>query len=589
VTRWVFDLESNGLLDTISTIHCIVLRHVETDEVQTYGPDEIFGALFTLMNAEEVIGHNIIAYDIPALQKVYPGFDILGQVTDTLVLSRLICTTLAEEDSIRHAKNPGAFPRKLTGSHSLKAWGIRMSNHKGDYDGGWENYSEEMLDYCVQDTNVTVSIYKHFMAQGFSQESIDLEHRLAEVCLRIGNNGWTFDEPAAIKLYSTLAQKRQELGGGLDQLFPPWETTENFIPKVNNKKLGYVKGEVFVKRKEIQFNPGSRRHIEFCLTQKYAWKPKKFTNTGHAMIDETVLGGLPYPEAKKLAEYFMIQKRIGQLAEGPQAWLKRLDPDDGRIRHTIVSGGTVSGRAAHRGPNLAQVPKAGLLYGKECRDLFTVPDGWSLLGSDLSGLELRCLAHYLDDGGEYARQILEGDIHTHNQKAAGLDTRDQAKTFIYATMYGGGNQLIGKIAGGGAKKGNALKEAFNKNIPAFAQLKKNLQVAFRRGHLVGLDGRKLFVRSEHKLLSQLLQSSGAIICKKWVDLIDGEINRQYPKDAYIVGWIHDEVQIACRTEEVAQNVGDIARRMAQETGHAFKTKIPIAAEFSVGRTWSDTH
>ena len=282
MTRWVFDLESNGLLDTISTIHCIVLRHIETDEVQTYRPDEIKAALFTLMNAEEVIGHNIIAYDIPALQKVYPGFDILGQVTDTLVLSRLICTTLAEEDSIRHAKNPEAFPRKLTGSHSLKAWGLRMGNHKGDYDGGWENYSEEMLDYCVQDTNVTASIYKHFMAQGFSQESIDLEHRLAEVCLRIGNNGWTFDEPAAIKLYSTLAQKRQELGGGLDQLFPPWETTENFIPKVNNKKLGYVKGEVFVKRKEIQFNPGSRRHIEFCLAQKYAWKPKKFTHTGHA-------------------------------------------------------------------------------------------------------------------------------------------------------------------------------------------------------------------------------------------------------------------------------------------------------------------
>jgi len=289
-----------------------------------------------------------------------------------------------------------------------------------------------------------------------------------------------------------------------------------------------------------------------------------------------------------LAEFFLVQKRIGQLAEGPQAWLKRVD-DDGRIRHTIVSGGTVSGRAAHRGPNLAQVPKCGLPYGSECRSLFTVPEGWCLLGSDLSGLELRCLAHYLDDGGEYAKQVLDGDIHTHNQKAAGLATRDQAKTFIYATMYGGGDQLIGKIAGGNATQGKKLKDNFNKAIPAFAQLQTNLRRAYQRGHLKGLDGRLLNVRSEHKLLSQLLQSSGAVICKKWVDLVDAELTKHHEGDAYIVGWIHDEVQIACKTEEVAADVGDITRRMAQEAGVALKTKIPITSEHSVGATWASTH
>jgi DNA polymerase-1 len=589
MTRWVWDLESDGLLDKISKIHCIVLRHVETNEVQTYGPDEIKAAMFTLMNAEEVIGHNIIAYDIPALQKVYPGFEILGKITDTLVLSRLVEANLAEKDSIRHAKDPEKFSKRLTGSHSLKAWGLRLGDYKGDYDGGWENYSQEMLDYCVQDTQVTKVLYKYCMSRGFSEQSIALEHSLAHICDKIGNNGWTFDESKATELYALLAQKRNELQQGLDKLFPPWEITEEFIPKRNNKTLGYEEGVPFIKRKMIEFNPSSRRHIEFCLRQKYAWKPSKFTGTGHAQIDETVLGKLPYPEAKKLAEYFMIDKRVGQLAEGPQAWLKKVDAD-GKIRHTIVSGGTVSGRAAHRGPNLAQVPKSGLSYGRKCRELFTVPDGWFLTGSDLSGLELRCLAHYLNDGGEYAQQILEGDIHTHNQKAAGLATRDQAKTFIYATMYGGGDALIGKIAKGGAPQGKKLKENFNKNIPAFGLLLQRLKAAHdKRGHLIGLDGRKLFIRSEHKLLSQLLQSSGAITCKKWVELTYNEINRQHQDNAYIVGWIHDEIQVACRTQEIAEDVGHISRRMAQETGSYFETKIPITAEYSVGRTWADTH
>ncbi len=590
--RWIWDLESDGLLDTISKIHCIVLRNVETDEVQKYGPDEeeIKAAMFVLMNAEEVIGHNIICYDIPALQKVYPGFDILGQVTDTLVLSQLIFTQLSDKDGIKANRDPESFPRRLIGSHSLKAWGLRLKNLKGDYDGGWENFSQEMLDYCVQDTSVTKDLYELAMSKGFSQQSIDLEHLMASICDRIGNNGWTFDKYKAQVLYGKLAQLRSDIEQGLDELFEPWETVETFVPKRNNKTLGYIEGEPFEKRKTIHFNPGSRRHIEFCLTKKYGWKPKKFTNTGHAQIDETVLGGLQYVEAQKLADFFLLQKRIGQLAEGPQAWLKRLD-DDGRIRHRIVACGTVSGRAAHRSPNLAQVPKVGLKFGKECRELFTVPDGWFLVGSDLSGLELRCLAHYLKDDGVYAKQILEGDIHTYNQKAAGLATRDESKRFIYSTMYGGGDQLIGKIAGGGAKRGKELKAAFNKNIPAFAQLQNGLRSAFdKRGYIKGLDGRHLMVRSEHKLLSQLLQSAGAIICKQWVALCDREINLKLgPDQAYIVGWIHDEIQVACKTEEVAENVGNIATRMARETGETLKVNLPISAEYSVGRTWAHTH
>ena len=588
MTRWVFDLESDGLLPTVSKIHCIVLRNVETNEVKTYDGDMIGDGLFLLMNAEEVIGHNIIAYDIPCIQKLYPNFDILGKVTDTLIMSRLIATTLAEKDTIRYHKDRESFPRRMVGSHSLKAWGLRLKNLKDDYEGGWAEYSQEMLDYCVQDTGVTYDLYHKLMSANFSQQSIDLEHLMATICNRIGNNGWTFDKYKAQVLYGKLAQERAEIEHGLEELFEPWEVTEVFIPKRNNKTLGYIKDEPFEKKKTIHFNPSSRRHIEHCLRSKYNWKPKKFTDGGHAQIDESVLSKLDYPEAQKLARYFMLQKRIGQLSEGSQGWLKKVD-DDGRIRHTIVPGGTISGRASHRNPNLAQVPKVGLEFGKECRELFTVPDGWCLVGADLSGLELRCLASFLNDGGEYAKQILEGDIHTYNAKAFGVD-RSTAKTLVYALIYGSGDQNLGKIAGGGAKLGKQLKADFNKNIPAFGQLQEKLKKAHNRGYLVGLDGRKLYVRSEHKLLSQLLQSAGAIICKQWVAFCDQQINEQYGSEqAYIVGWIHDEIQIACKNEDIGNGVGNITSRMARETGETLKVKIPIGSEYSVGRTWAATH
>lgn len=593
--RLIFDIETNGLLDTMGKIHCIgILNASETDRRVDankvfHGSEGIREALKLLSEADEIIGHNIINFDIPAIKKIYPDWDTKARVTDTIVLSRLVHADLMNEDATS-VSLPDDFQKRLWGSHSLKAWGLRMGTMKGDYDGGWDFCSQEMLDYCKQDVTVTYKLYKKLMADArdFSDESIELEHKMAAICDEIGNNGWTFDVDAANALYAELAKKRIELEKELAALFEPWEIHEQFIPKRDNKTLGYKKGEPFTKVKVIEFNPNSRAHIAKCLKDKYGWKPKDYTPSGQAKIDETILIKLPYPEAKKLAEYFLIQKRIAMLAEGSQGWLKVCDKD-GRIRHSIIAQGTVSGRASHRSPNLGQVPSTRAAYGKQCRDLFTVPKGWVLLGSDLSGLELRCLAHFLDDGGVYAKQILEGDIHTYNQKAAGLPTRAAAKTFIYSVMYGGGDGLIGAQVGGGAKEGRKLKRDFMQSIPAFKNLLSELKRAYDgRGYLKGIDGRKLFVRSDHRCLSQLLQSAGAIVCKKWVALIHDEIKNQNLQ-AEILGWIHDEVQIACRNEEVAKHVGDITGRMAKEAGTYYRFQIPIESEYNLGRTWSDTH
>ena len=585
--RLAFDIETNGLLDQLDLVHCIVAKDIETGEVFSFNPTNIPHALELLSSAEELVGHNIMGFDLPALRKVYPDWRYEGRVTDTLIASRLIHADLTAEDFTKNWL-PEDLPKRLFGSHSLKAWGMRLTHFKDDYDGGWEAWSQEMQDYCEQDVEVTYSLYKHLAIDDYSKQAVELEHDLAAICEEIGNNGWTFDYTAATKLYSGLAQERAKLEAELQELFEPWEVHETIVPKVNNSKLGYEKGVPFTKTKVIEFNPNSRKHIQRCLVAKYGWKPQEWTPSGEAKIDESVLTKLDYPEAKKLAHMFLLQKRIGQLAEGRQAWLKLYDGTDGKLRHTIVPNGAVTGRATHRSPNLAQVPATRAMYGKECRELFTVPEGYELVGSDLSGLELRCLAHYMGDD-DYTKQILEGDIHSYNQKAAGLPTRDQAKTYIYAALYGAGSLRLGQIVGGGAKEGTKLKQNFEKAVPAYRQLRDSVAIACERGYLIGLDGRRLAVRSEHAALNTLLQSAGALICKKWLSLIFHELKREGLKDhAYIMAWVHDEVQIAAR-KGYENDVGHIARRMAKEAGEAFNLQIPIEAEYSVGRSWADTH
>jgi DNA polymerase I-like protein with 3'-5' exonuclease and polymerase domains len=580
----VFDIETDGLLDTLTQIHCIVIKDIDSNEVFSFPPADVEQGLDMLHKADRIIGHNIINFDLPAIEKVYPTFETKAKVSDTLVLSRVIKADQTNKDF-----SSLVLPRKLNGSHSLKAWGLRLGVLKGEFGEttDWSKWSEDMQKYCEQDVEVTHKLWMHLAPEKWSKESITFEHQIAEVCNRIGSEGWSFNEKKAGDLYSKLAKKRADLEVELQTLFEPWEVHTPFVPKVNNKKLGYVKGEVFTKVRTIDFNPNSRKHIQFCLQEKYKWKPKKFTPSGDAQIDESILADLPFPEAKKLAYMFLLQKRIGQLAEGSQAWLRLCK--DGVIRHNIISAGTVTLRAAHRYPNLAQVPSSQAEFGRECRELFTVPADCSLVGADLSGLELRCLAHFLAyyDDGEYAKEILNGDIHTANQKAAELETRDQAKKFIYTLLYGGGDLKVGQVLGKGAKAGKETKEKFFKAMPSFSTLKSQVNESAQRGYLIGLTGEKVIIRSAHAALNTLLQNTGSTISKKWVILIDQELRKQ-KLDAKIIAWVHDEVQIKCK-KGIEDHVGDITRRMAKETGDFFKFKIPIASEYTVGTNWSETH
>jgi DNA polymerase I-like protein with 3'-5' exonuclease and polymerase domains len=401
-----------------------------------------------------------------------------------------------------------------------------------------------------------------------------------------------------------LDPEGKEVTHGAEEALTPSGTL-----KAKWKQFGYSMqfvGYPYTRVKFVAFNPASRAHIANRLTTLYGWEPQEFTPGGDPKIDETVLEGLDYPTAPLLNTYFLVQKRLGQLAEGNQAWLKVMR--DGRIHGSINPNGAVTGRATHSFPNVAQVPSVkkdkednillGLDggYGHECRELFGVPEGWTQVGTDMSGLELRCLSHFMArwDGGEYGRILLTGDIHTANQQAAGLDTRNQAKTFAYAYLYGAGDAKLGSITGGGTKEGKRLRANFQAKIPALGKLTDAVKKKAKSGHLKGLDGRLLYVRSEHSALNTLLQSAGALICKKWLVLMDEHLlargyKHGWDGDYAFLAWVHDEVQIAARTPALAAEITDLSKQCAREAEAFFGFRIQLDTDSKIGSSWAECH
>lgn len=582
----IFDIETNGFLNVVTKIHCLVIKDTGTGDVHSYTQDNMKDGLELLMQTNDLIaGHNVIKFDIPVIQKIYPEFTVdPSKVVDTLVLSRLIFSDLRERDGALIEQ--GVLPSKLWGSHSLKAWGYRLGVLKGDYGSdvdAWEVFTPEMLEYCIQDSEVTRQLLAKFDSLSYSKQSIDLEHQVAWICSQMERNGWPFDVQGAAKLYTELVEKRTAILTQMRETFEPLVIDRGFSEKTGKK----------LKDKVVEFNPGSRQHIADRLKTKYGWKPKEFTPSGQAKVDEDVLKALDYPEAQVLAEYFLVEKRIGQIAEGDQAWLKL--ETNGKIHGSINTNGAVTGRATHNSPNLAQVPGVRSPYGEQCRSFFKVLPGFKQVGADLSGLELRCLAHFMArwDEGEYGHELLNGDIHTKNQLAAGLPTRDNAKTFIYGFLYGAGDQKIGSIVGKGSKEGKQLKEKFLNGVPALKNLRNAVTKAAERGYLLGLDGRRIPIRSPHAALNSLLQGAGAIIAKQWIIECFAEAQRRGLKcgwdgDFVLLGFIHDELQWGVR-EDLAEEFGQFVVQAAATAGEHFKFKCPIGAEFKVGLNWADCH
>jgi DNA polymerase I len=576
--KYIFDIETDGLLDDVTQIHCIVLKDINTNEMLLLRKED---ALNKLSKAELIVGHNIIKFDIPVIKKLYPAFDFKGKIFDTLVATRLLFPDVKEKDFQRKD-----FPRDCIGRHSLKAWGNRIGNYKAEFDTDWKNYTPEMLEYCQQDVEVTYNLYKMIEDIKYSQQAMDLEHSVAQLIYKQEVYGFSFNTDEAKKLYSKLNSRRLELENKLQEIFPPKIERTPFVPKVNNKAKGYVKGEIYYKEKTVVFNPSSRQHIADRLIKMYNWKPTIYTDDGKPKLDETILESLSYPPAQILCEHFLLDKRIGQLATGAQAWLKH--EKNNKIHGTCNTNSTVTARATHSYPNMAQIPSVSVPYGKECRKLFTVPIGKKLVGIDVSGLEVRMLAHYMAkyDNGNYAKVVLDGDIHTETQTLAGLDNRDLAKRFYYCFLYGGGVKKIAEVTNKTVAEASKIKKRFLNNLPALNRLIENVQQASERGYLIGLDKRRVKVRSAHAALNTLLQSSGALVCKRWLVEFD-KVIKKIPEAQQVV-WVHDEIQVEC-LEKDAEEVGQLAIKAIKDTGEYFNIRLPLTGEYKIGDNWSETH
>ena len=574
--RIVLDIETNSTHDKI---WCVVCRDIDKDVVSTFVQPAMLQDFIN--GCDSIVTHNGIFFDFPVLKKVW-GIQVKkSQLVDTLVLSRLY--------------NPS-----LEDGHSLEAWGNRLGHYKAPYKKIWswltgkpligedengkkvdksnlafdEPVMSALLWYCIQDTKVTAELYKHLtkeMENDYSKESIKLEHQVAIIIAEQERNGFKLNQASALSLLAELKTKLDIIQVEMETLFPP-VVISGRTHGTSGKPLNDI---------ITPFNPGSRQQIAKRLQEK-GWKPKKRTEKGSVIVDEEVLSSLDYPEAKAIAEYMMLQKRIAQIT----SWLDAVG-SDGRVHGRVITNGAITGRMTHMSPNMAQVPNSGSPYGHECRDLWTVEKGYKLVGIDASGLELRMLAHYMNDNA-YTNEVVSGDIHTANQNAAGLQTRNQAKTFIYGFLYGAGSAKIGQIVGGSAKEGQRLIDSFLQNTPKLKRLREKVaRIYATKGWLQGLDGRKLLVRAEHSALNTLLQGAGAIVMKQAVVILHQKL-RKSKIDFKMVANVHDEWQIEVE-EQRAEQAGVLGKEAIQEAGIMLNMRCPLDGEFKVGNSWKETH
>ena len=554
----VFDIETTMTADKI---WCIVCKHGDT--YYQFKEDRLHRFAELIKQTDEVIGHNIIGFDIPVVNTIF-GYDLFAncKVTDTLVLSRLL--------------NP-----MIDGGHSLRNWGTKLGQNKIHFEQ-FDYFSEDMLTYCRNDVELTERLYKFLISKtkDFGQ-SIELEHRVAQIIQKQHERGFKINVVEAYELQSKFQEDMNDLTTKVRQTFPPLKIEEEFIPKSNNKARGYVKGVPFIKVKYKEFNLGSRQQIAERLVM-LGWKPKKKTDKGHIIVDEKVLSQIHnIPEAKLINRYLMLQKRIAQV----NSWIEAIK-EDGRVHGKVITNGTITGRMSHQSPNMAQIPAVYSPYGKECRALWTVNKGYKLVGVDASGLELRMLAHYMNDK-DYTHEVVNGDIHTANQTAAGLESRDKAKTFIYAFIYGAGSKKIGSIIGGSERDGERAKEKFLRATPSLRSLREKVERVAQRRWVRGLDQRKIIIRHPHAALNTLLQGAGAIVMKCALTLLENYVINKRIK-AFPVVNVHDEFQYEVE-ESKAEEFGRLAVQSIIDAGKQLNVRCPLNGEYKIGNNWSETH
>lgn len=605
----VFDIETNGLLPDVSTLHVCCTHDIDTgEEWYSTNQEEI---LSHLSKATHLIGHNIIDYDLPALEKLTgwkPNEET--RITDTLILSRL--SNPDRQRTAQHIKDG-----YKGGPHSLGAWGYRIGVGKPEHED-WTTYSEDMLHRCREDVRINAKILSILESETSTfGESVQLEHEIQRIISRQERTGVYFDRDRAVEYIKQLGHKVCEIDerlvrrlprharrvgvsvskpfkkdGSLSKMVTDWASsvhadTDGAVPGFYTKDG--VKGP-FTRIEYYQTDLNSDKQVkEWLLT--LGWKPLEWNispktgdRTSPKLTPESFVS-LPENLGELLKERVTWRHRASQI----QGWVDRCR-EDSCLSAGANPLGTNTGRMRHR--TVVNVPKAAdfIPFGKEMRSLFTSRPGRKFIGHDASGLELRMLAHYMNDK-EYTEQILHGDIHSYNQRLAGLPTRDAAKTFIYAFIYGAGDAKLGSIIDGSKADGTRLRNQFLSALPKLGELIDKVKKAALRGYLIGLDGRKIMMRKQdgavmqHKALNTLLQCAGAVIMKKSIVILDHSAK---DLDAMKVIDMHDEGQADVSPTD-AELYAELAVLSIREAGKHFNLNIPLDAEAKIGSNWAETH
>ena len=563
----VVDIETDSLDAT--KIYCIVAKNMESGDNYAFVGDDCYDKFpkFIEKHAEKIVMHNGVGFDAPVLNRLARTNIRLPQIEDTLIMSQLY------------------NPERMNG-HSLDSWGKRLGYNKIEFHD-FSKFTNEMLTYCKRDVELTHKVYNHLKLEGknFSDYSLRLEHDIRSIVSKQEKNGFYLDQQKAMELRAKLEDQAEDIEKNVHKTFPPLKREEEFVPKVNNKTRGYEKGVPFTKVSYEEFNLASRKQIAERLMM-LGWKPDKFTDKNSPIVDEGVLSKITnIPEAKLIAKYLLLKKRTSQIS----SWLDEVSNTTGRVHGRVLTLRCVSGRMSHNSPNMAQVPATYSPFGKECREVWTTdkPDTHVIFGTDASGLELRMLAHYIDTP-DYTNEILNGDIHTKNMNMAGLTDRDQAKTFIYAFLFGAGAKKISTIVGSkDLTLGKKLIDKFLSELPRLKSFRSQVEEAAQSGKVRGLDGRLFNVRSAHKAVNTIIQGAGAIACKVW---LRNMMKHVYKKglDVKLIASIHDEYQFEVNKNDI-QSMGEVVKLSIKETTEQLNLKCPLDAEFKTGSSWADTH
>jgi DNA polymerase-1 len=594
------DIETNGLDVNRCIIWCIVCIDLETREVFKFHGETLKDFRDFTREVARFVGHNFISFDAPILNRVFGVALTLGRIHDTLVLSRL------------------AEPM-IQGGHGLSAWGKRLEFPKTEHKD-WATFSEEMLTYCVNDTELTLKLYFHLLEKlkGFSVYSVEMEHEVAHILNQQRRGGFFVNKPEVLRLLGIMNEKRDEILKNMDTLFPPKVVcvASNWMPR-RTKEGGYYAADMnklakyrhvahedgtYELYESIPFNMGSPSQIVERMNEA-GWKPVVFTPTGNPSACEENFETLPAEaadSAKKIVEYKLYTNRIATL----EGWLEHYNEETKRIHGSVIGTGTITHRMAHHSPQMGNIPAIRYHadktlvpnFARELRACWTVEDlvKYCMVGTDIAGIQLCILAHYLENP-TYINALASGtkekgnDMHTLNmnilREIAPLTTRDNAKTFIYALLLGAGGGKLGSILGVGKREGNAARELLTNRVEGFDRIKRMCSQAAKRGYMTGLDGRRIAIKSEHYALSAYLQGGEAVVMKQALIFTR---ERACHLDWRQLMVVHDEIQSQVLKTQ-ADELGKLQIQAMADAGVFFDLRCPISGEYRVGNNWSETH